>query len=106
MICRCLATLGLLLFYSSSLRAREEAGTYPNHVILTLLHTMPVGGGYSATSAATRDLQSAVQVSDGKLSVKPAIARPTYCSGATYLVFVQAIQRLLPGSTVGEPLAN
>jgi hypothetical protein len=67
---------------------------------------MPQGGGYSATSAATRDLQSAVQVSDGKLSVKPTIARPTYCSGATYLVFVQAIQKLLPGSTVGEPLAN
>jgi hypothetical protein len=106
MICRCLATLGLLLFYSSSLRAREEAVTYPNHVILTLLHTMPVGGGYSATSSATRDLQSAVQVSDGRLYVKPAAARPTYCSGATYLVFLQAIQALRPESPLGDALAE
>ena len=36
----------------------------------------------------------------------PAAARATYCSGATYLVFVQAIQRLLPDSRVGERLAE
>ena len=82
------------------------AGEDPNNLIISVLNTMPVGGGYSATSAATRNLQSAVQVNDGKLSVKPTVARPTYCSGATYLVFVQAIQKLLPASAVGEPVAD
>ena len=58
------------------------------------------------TSGATRNLQSAVQVSGGRLYVKPAAARATYCSGATYLVFLQAIQRLLPESRFGERLAE
>ena len=38
--------------------------------------------------------------------MKPTAAPSTYCSGATYLVFVQAIQTLLPGSQVGERLAE
>jgi hypothetical protein len=104
----CLGAAVIWLLCIASLCAQESvmAKEDPNSLILAVLNTMPQGGGYSATSAATRDLQSAVQVNDGKLSVKPTIARPTYCSGATYLVFVQAIQKLLPGSTVGEPLAN
>jgi hypothetical protein len=99
---------GMLLLWIASFCAQERAmgGEDPNNLILSVLSTMPSGGGYSATSAATRDLQSAIQVSGGKLSVRPTVARPTYCSGATYLVFVQAIQRLLPGSVVGEPLAD
>jgi hypothetical protein len=98
----------LLLLWIASLCAQERTmgGEDPNNLILSVLSTMPSGGGYSATSAATRDLQSAVQVNGGKLSVRPTVAQPTYCSGATYLVFVQAIQRLLPGSVVGEPLAD
>jgi hypothetical protein len=104
----CLAAAGMLLLWIASLWAQESAMAEgdPNSLILSVLSTMPQGGGYSATSAATRDLQSAVQVSDGKLFVRPAVARATYCSGATYLVFVQAIQKLLPGSTVREPLAD
>jgi hypothetical protein len=98
----------MLLLWIASLCAQESvmAEGDANILIVSVVNTMPRGGGYSATSAATRNLQSAVQVSDGKLSVKPTVARPTYCSGATYLVFVQAIQRLLPGSAVGEPLAD
>jgi hypothetical protein len=99
---------GMLLLWIASLCGQESAmaAEDPNTLILSILNTMPRGGGYSATSTATRDLQSAVQVNDGKLSVKPTVARPTYCSGATYLVFVQAIQKLLPSSVVGEPLAD
>jgi hypothetical protein len=103
-----LGAAGVLLLWIASLCAQESAmgGEDPNNLILSVLNTMPSGGGYSATSAATRNLQSAVQVNSGRLSVRPAVARPTYCSGATYLVFVQAIQRLLPGAAVGEPLAD
>jgi hypothetical protein len=70
----------------------------PNSVILSLLPPMPVGGGYSATTAATRDLQTAVQTRGGKMAVDPFAARSTYCAGATYIVFVRALQALLPES--------
>jgi hypothetical protein len=103
-----IGAIAMLLLWIASLCAQESAMAEgdANILIVSVVNTMPRGGGYSATSAATRNLQSAVQVSDGKLSVKPTVARPTYCSGATYLVFVQAIQRLLPGSAIGEPLAD
>jgi hypothetical protein len=103
---RPLVILSLLLFSCWPLFAQDYANRDPNNLIVSLLKTMPVGGGYSATSGATRDLQSAVQVSGGRLYVKPAAAPATYCSGATYLVFVQAIQRLMPGSQVGDRVAD
>jgi hypothetical protein len=106
---RSLLTSGLLLLLCHSpLRAQDDTFSKknPNDLILSLLPTMPEGGGYSATSGATRDLQSAVYVRGGKLFVNPPAARPTYCSGATYLVFVQAIQSLFPGSLARAPLAE
>ena len=105
---RPLVTLCLLLLYCWPIRAQNEVITKrdPNNLILLLLNTMPIGGGYSATSGATRDLQSAVQVSGGRLYVKPNVARATYCSGATYLVFIQAIQSLLPDSPVRARVAE
>jgi hypothetical protein len=101
--------IGLLLsLVGSTLRGQEDAATKrdPNSLILLLLNTMPLGGGYSATSGATRDLQSAAQVSRGRLYVRPAAAPATYCSGATYLVFLKAIQELLPESLVDGRLAE
>jgi hypothetical protein len=67
----------------------------PNEVILTVLGTMPHEGGYSASSETTRRLQTAVQPWNG-LTVLPELARPSYCSGATYLVFLRALQLLNP----------
>ncbi len=40
------------------------------------------------------------------LRVNPSVARTTYCSGATYLVFVRAIQLLLPQSAFADGLAE
>lgn len=73
----------------------------PNEVILSVLATMPHEGGYSASSETTRRLQTAVQPRNG-LAVLPELARPSYCSGATYLVFLRALQRL----NAGELQAN
>jgi hypothetical protein len=105
---RSLVTVGFLVLCFASLRAEDDgiAKGDPNQLIVSLLRTMPRGGGYSATSGATRDLQSAVQVRRGRLYVTPSVARATYCSGATYLVFVQAIQKLLPASGAEVPLAE
>lgn len=63
----------------------------PNEVVLSVLGTMPHAGGYSASSETTRRLRSAVQPRNG-LVVLPELARPSYCSGATYLVFLKTLQ--------------
>ena len=100
--------LGLLLLLLSPAFAQNVplSGRDPNYVIVSLLKSMPIGGGYLATDAATRELQSAVQVRGGRLQVNPAAARTTYCSGATYLVFVRAIQLMVPESTLAGALAE
>jgi hypothetical protein len=77
-----------------------------NQVILSLLPQMPKQGGYSASNAATANLQAAVQVSSGHLTITPSVAKPSYCSGATYLVFVQAVEKLNGGSPIAGPLAE
>jgi hypothetical protein len=77
-----------------------------NETVVALLQSMPIGGGYVATKAATRDLQSAVQVRGGRLEVNPPAARSTYCSGATYLVFVRAIQSSLSRNALDGPVAE
>src|ERR1700751_2166093 len=100
------AGLLLLLFSPVCAQSAPPIGNDPNRVILALLNSMPIGGGYSATAAATRDLQSAVQARGGILRVDPSVARTTYCSGATYLVFVRAIHSLLPQSAFGGGLAE
>jgi len=102
------STLGLLLLLFSPVSAQNAAlrNGDPNHVVLSLLNSMPIGGGYLATNAATRDLQSAVQVRGGRLQVNPSAARTTYCSGATYLVFIRAIQEMVPESTLAGGLAD
>ena len=77
----------------------------PNSVILSLIPAMPIGGGYSATTAATRDLQAAVQTRGDKIVVDPFAARSTYCAGATYMIFVRALQTLLPDSAFSGNVA-
>ena len=77
----------------------------PNSVILSLIPAMPIGGGYSATTAATRDLQVAVQTRGDKIVVDPFAARSTYCAGATYMIFVRALQTLLPDSAFSGNVA-
>jgi len=77
-----------------------------NQVIISLVTQMPKQGGYSASNAATANLQTAVRVSSGRLTINPRAAVPSYCSGATYLVFVQAVEKLNGGTPIASPLAE
>lgn len=65
-----------------------------NNLILEQIRTMPQGGQYSASSFATSRLQSAVSMESGQLLITPDSAFPSYCSGATYLVFLKTIEAL------------
>jgi hypothetical protein len=76
--------------------ADQQAAAIPaiNQVVLDSIASMPSGGVYQTTVAATRALQSAARASDGRLILNPQQAQPSYCSGATYLVFLDTLQRL------------
>ena len=55
---------------------------------------MPTGGRYSVAPSATIRLQSAAHFESGKFFILPDAASPSYCSGATYLVFIKTIEAL------------
>ena len=76
----------------------ESRATLPpnplNQVILEQIKRMPIGGKYSTTHAATIRLRSAAHFESGKFFILPDAASPSFCSGATYLVFVKTIEAL------------
>jgi hypothetical protein len=71
-----------------------------NEIILQQIGKMPVGGKYSASRAATIRLQSAAHFESGKFFILPDAASPSYCSGATYLVFMKTIEALRARGTL------
>jgi hypothetical protein len=87
--------LGLaLLFGARELSVAQIAPGRFNDVILEQVRQMPQGGRYSASRIATIRLQSATHFESGKFFVLPDAASPSYCSGATYLVFLKTIEAL------------
>lgn len=64
-----------------------------NTRVLNAIKKMPKGGGYAATDASTKRVAASTTVSaKGELMLNAKLAMPGYCSGATYLVFLHAIQ--------------
>jgi hypothetical protein len=77
------------------LSAAEDNSLPPlNRLVLHAVASMPAGGGYSASASANHALSSAVTTSGGVLAVDASGAMPSYCSGATYLVFLKVIAEL------------
>lgn len=75
--------------------ARAQLAPSPlNGLILEQVKQMPRGGSYSASRVATIRLQAAAHFESGKFFVLPEAASPSYCSGATYLVFLKTIEAL------------
>jgi len=63
-----------------------------NDLILEQVKQMPQGGRYSVSHFAKIRLQSSAHFESGKFFVVPA--GPSFCSGATYLVFIRTIEAL------------
>jgi len=82
-------TLFLALSASSHLRAEDC-----NPTVLREIGAMPLGGEYGATRVATVALVRAAHFESGKFFVLPAPDSPSFCSGATYLVFLKTIEQL------------
>src|SRR5437868_14508428 len=69
------------------------AATY-NSLILDQIQRMPSGGKYSTSHVAKIKLQSAAHFESGKFFVIPTKPYVSFCSGATYLVFIKTIEEL------------
>src|ERR1700687_1404165 len=65
-----------------------------NSLVLEQMRKMPSGGKYSVSHFAKIKLQSAAHFESGKFFVIPTAPYPSFCSGATYIVFIKAIEAL------------
>ena len=65
-----------------------------NSLILDQVHKMPSGGRYSVSHSATIKLRSAAHFESGKFLVIPTAPYPSFCSGATYIVFIKTLEAL------------
>ena len=67
-----------------------SADTEWNQAILEAIQKIPIGGGYSTRVDARDALLAAIAWEEGKPVLSPKSAQPSFCSGATYLVFLVA----------------
>jgi hypothetical protein len=86
--------LVLSFLFSASLSFAQIAPGNFNELILQQVQKIPQGGRYSASRVATIKLQSSAHFESGIFSVLPNAPYPSYCSGATYLVFIKTIEAL------------
>jgi hypothetical protein len=82
-----------------SLVAASAALADFNKTILEQVRTMPAGGGYATNLNAHAALAGSVQVDDS-VRIRPELAMPAYCSGATYLVFLKTLRALQDNGTI------
>jgi hypothetical protein len=74
-----------------------------NKLVLEVMRGLPRGGVYKADAEALAALNSAIQIDTGRLCLAPEVANPSFCSGATYLVFLSVIERLAQENGVEIP---
>jgi hypothetical protein len=70
-----------------------------NQTVLEEVRGMPTGGGYATDLQAHAALASSVEVEES-LRIRPEVAKPGYCSGATYLVFLKTLESLQENGTI------
>lgn len=59
-----------------------------NDAIVAALEKIPIGGGYSTGVDARDALLAGISWEEDKPALRPKVAQPSFCSGATYLVFL------------------
>lgn len=62
-----------------------------NDAILEAIERMPIGGGYSTGVNARDALLAGIAWEEEKPALRPKAAQPSFCSGATYMVFLVAV---------------
>ena len=74
--------------------AHTAAAASYNALILDQMRKMPSGGKYSVSHFAKIKLQTAAHFESGNFFVIPTKPYVSFCSGATYLVFIRTIEEL------------
>src|SRR5204862_1207690 len=86
-ICSVLTVIAFL-FFAPQLSSSEDY----DGLVLEQVKQMPTGGHYSVSHFAKIRLQSSAHFESGKFFIIPS--GPSFCSGATYLVFIRTIEAL------------
>lgn len=71
-----------------------SSASSPNALIVKAIESMPTGGGYRASGPAITALHDSMRVGGAGIALEPARATPSFCSGATYLVFLATLNEL------------
>lgn len=79
------------VFLSGFFCGLVRAETAFNDFVLKAIEEMPRGGGYSVEDDAMERLFSSVTVGGDGLVIDAGVAQPSFCSSATYLVFLRAL---------------
>lgn len=67
-----------------------------NALIVDIIRDMPQGGGYATNAGSFAALRRGIRTDgQGHLTLDPAVAQPSFCSGATYFVLLSVIDDLL-----------
>jgi len=69
----------------------ETAPSDFNSRVLAAIRTMPSGGGYDGSDPTKNLLHEACDLTDGAIRINANRAKPSFCSGATYLVLLKAL---------------
>ena len=83
----------ITLVFICAVAITANAASY-NALILDQMRKMPSGGKYSVSHFAKIKLQSATHFESGKFFVIPTKPYVSFCSGATYLVFIKTVEEL------------
>jgi hypothetical protein len=75
-------------------RVSGGSGDDINQTVLRVIGRMPKGGKYATSTVANQQLAAAIRCAGSNLAVQPDGATPSYCSGATYLVFLGVLEEL------------
>ena len=84
----------LAWLFCTALVAQSAMAANYNALILEQMGKMPSGGKYSVSHVAKIKLQSSAHFESGKFFVAPTKPYVSFCSGATYLVFIKTIEEL------------
>jgi hypothetical protein len=74
--------------------SRIAPATSINREIRSAVDSMPSGGGYDSSPEAVDRLAASVTLRANVIHQDLSVAGPTFCSGATYLVFLRTLERL------------
>jgi hypothetical protein len=86
---------GSIVIATGVLAAQVSFAGDCNALVLEQINQMPQGGRYSVSHFAKIRLQSSAHFESGKFFILPS--GPSFCSGATYLVFIRTIEALRAG---------